>query len=145
LSKRPVGIVIVGVFLLAGTLIAILTGISLTHSGTFLDAMWKLNPKALEQFSFLGKLAGYLLLGISVITALAGFGILRGRKWGWWIAVAIFGVNGAGDAVNVFVGEPLKGLAGLLIAGCFLLYMIRPATRAYFATPVSYEDAGPSH
>ena len=137
MPKRPVGIVIVGVFLLAGTLIAIVTGISLAHPGTALDAIWNLNRKAYDQFSFLGKLAGYLLLGIAAITALAGSGILNGRKWGWWIAVAIFGINSAGDAVNIFAGEPLKGLAGVVIAGCFLFYLLRPATRAYFANPAS--------
>jgi hypothetical protein len=137
LRKRPVGVLIVGIFLLAGTVIAILTGISLARPGTSLDAMWNLNRAAYLQFAFLGKLAGYLLPGIAVITALTGYGLLKGRKWAWWMAIAIFAVNGAGDAINIFLGEPLKGIAGLVIAGCFLLYLFRPATKAFFANSIA--------
>jgi len=137
LPKRPVGIFIVGIFLLAGTAIAIVTGASLARPGTFLDEIWNLNRTAYAQFAFLGKVAGYLLLGIAAITAFAGYGLLKCRKWAWWMAVTIFAVNGAGDAVNIFVGEPLKGIAGLAIAGCFLVYLFRPATTAYFANSTS--------
>ena len=132
LRKRPLGILMVGIFLLVGTVIAIVTGISFSHPGTFLDALWNLNRTAYLQFAILGKLAGYLLLGIAAVTALACYGLLKGRTWGWWMAVAIFAVNGAGDAVNIFAGEPRKGIAGLLIAGCFLLYLFRPVTKAFF-------------
>jgi uncharacterized membrane protein (DUF2068 family) len=124
---------IVGVFLLAGTVVAIVTGVSLAHPGTFLDRIWNLNRAAYVQFTFLGTLAGYMLLGIAVITGLAGYGLLKVRKWAWWTAASIFAMNGAGDAVNIFIGEPLKGIAGLIIAGCFLLYLFRPSTKAYFA------------
>ena len=133
MRKRPVGVLIVAIFSLAGAVVAILTGISIIWPGTFLDAMWNLNRTAHQQFAVLGKLAGYLLLGIAVIIATTGYGLLKGFKWGWWLAVATFAVNGAGDAVNIFIGEPLKGIAGLLIAGCFLLYLLRPATKAFFA------------
>jgi hypothetical protein len=137
LRKRPVGVLIVGIFLLAGTVIAILTGISLAHPGTFLDAVWNLNRTAYLQFALLGKLAGYVLLGIAVITALTGYGLLKGRMWAWWVAVAIFVMNGAGDAINIFVGEPLKGIVGLAVASCFSLYLFRPATKMFFAKSAS--------
>jgi hypothetical protein len=143
LPKRPVGVLIVSIFLLAGTVIAIVTGVSLAHSGTFLDPIWNLNRTAYVQFAFLGKLAGYLLLGIAVITGSAGYGLLKARKWAWWMAVSIFAVNGAGDAVNIFIGEPLKGIVGLAIAGCFLFYLLRPATKAFFATSAVAAQVSP--
>lgn len=134
MRKRPVGVLIVGIFALAGTVVAILTGILIIHPGTFLDAMWNLNRAAHQQFAVLGKLAGYLLLGIAVILASTGYGLLKGFKWAWWLAVATFAVNGVGDAINIFIGEPLKGIAGLLVAGVFLLVLFRPATKAFFAS-----------
>jgi hypothetical protein len=145
LPKRPVGILIVGIFLLAGTVIAIVTGVSLAHPGTFLDPIWNLNRIAYVQFAFLGKLAGYLLLGIALITGLAGYGLPKARKWAWWMAVSIFAVNGAGDAVNIFIGESLKGIVGLVIAGCFLFYMFRPATKAFFANSATAAQVSPVH
>ena len=141
MRKRPVGVLIVGIFLLSGTVIAILTGISLSHPGTFLDAMWNLNRTAYLQFAFLGRLAGYLLLAIAAITAFAGYGLLQGRAWAWRMAVAIFAVNGAGDAINIFLGEPLKGIVGLAIAGCFLFYLFRPAAKTFFANSTAARHA----
>ncbi len=137
LRKRPVGVSIVVIFALAGTVVAILTGISIICPGTFLDAMWNLNRAAHQQFAFLGKLAGYLLIGIAVIMAATGYGLLKGFKWAWWLAIATFAVNCAGDATNIFIGEPLKGIAGLVVAGTFLFVLFRPATKAFFA----YSDA----
>jgi hypothetical protein len=134
LHKRPTGVLIVAIFALAGSVVAVLTGISIIRPGTFLDAMWNLNRAAHQQFAYLGKLAGYLLLGIAVIMSITGYGLLKGFRWAWWMAVATFAVNGAGDAVNIFIGEPLKGIAGLIVAGSFLLYLFRPSTKAYFAT-----------
>jgi hypothetical protein len=132
LPKRPVAVLIVGIFALAGTAVAIFTGISIVWPGTFLDAMWNLNRSAQQQFAVLGKLAGYLLLAIAPIIATTGYGVLKGFKWAWWMAVTIFAVNGAGDAINIFIGEPLKGIAGLLVAGVFLFLMLRPETKAFF-------------
>ncbi len=133
MPRRPVGVLIVGSFLLVGTVVAVLIGISIIRPGTSLDAIWNLNRAAHHRFAFLGKLAGYLLLGIAAITATAGYGLLKGFKWAWWMAVAIFAVNGAGDAINMIIGEPLKGSAGLLVAGIFLFFMFRPAAKAFFA------------
>jgi hypothetical protein len=31
---------------------------------------------------------------LAIITLFAGFGILKGKKWAWWIAVFIFAANG---------------------------------------------------
>ncbi len=133
MRKRPTGILVIGVFLLVGTAIAVVVGASLVWPGTFLDAMWNLNRKAYEQFAFLGRVAGLLLFVIAILTAVAGTNLLKGRKLGWWMAVSIFALNGAGDLVNCFVmGEILKGLVGLVIASGFLLYLFRPATRKYF-------------
>jgi hypothetical protein len=112
---------------------AIVVGISLVWPGTFLDAMWNLNRKAYEQFAFLGRVAGLLLFVVAMLTAVAGTNLLKGGKLGWWMAVFIFALNGAGDLVNCFImGEILKGFVGLVIASGFLLYLFRPATRKYF-------------
>ena len=71
----------------------------------------------------------------------AAAGIQRRRKWGWWLAVLLFSVNGLGDAISVFVtGKVLQGGSGVVIAGLFVSYLMRPAVRREFgdrSSPVS--------
>jgi hypothetical protein len=65
-----------------------------------------------------------------------GFGQLwlrvRQRKWGWWLAVAIFAVNGLSDAGQMALGQYIEGGIGVIVAGAILLYLYRPKTKAAF-------------
>lgn len=72
------------------------------------------------------------MLAAGIATCTAGVGLIRRRIWGLWLALAIFSVNAVGDTINIFIGEPLKGLGGLLIAGGFLFYLLRPTFRSHF-------------
>jgi pyruvate carboxylase len=59
-------------------------------------------------------------------TAAAGFGLLRGRRWAWWLAIGLFGANGIGDLVSMAIsGDRLRSTAGALIAGAFVFLLVR--------------------
>jgi hypothetical protein len=62
MGRRTVSISVIGVFLLAATLIAALVGTSLLFPGTFLDRIWELNKPAYEAFEALGRISGVVLL-----------------------------------------------------------------------------------
>ena len=64
-----------------------------------------------------------LLLVAGLIAA--GVGLLQGRRWGWYLAVAVVGVS----ALFALLGG---NLLGLLIDALILFLLTRPATRAKF-------------
>jgi hypothetical protein len=79
----------IGIFLLLGTVMALLAGSTLVWRGTFLDRMWTLNPRAYDELAPMGKPVGLLFLSLAVALALAAIGWLKRRRWGWWLAVAV--------------------------------------------------------
>jgi uncharacterized membrane protein (UPF0136 family) len=131
-SNRPIGVFVVSLFLFAGTGIAAVTGFSLLWPGTFVDRLWTLNPAAYAEFASLGRVSGILLLVLGAATTIAGVSMLKGRRWGWMLAVVLFAINATGNAVRLFGSERLKNGVGLLIVGGFLFYLTRPETRNYF-------------
>jgi hypothetical protein len=61
-----------------------------------------------------------------MVTATTGWGLLRGRRWAWWIAVAVFAINGCGDLLTLIVRrDVVKGGSGVLIASVFLFLLMR--------------------
>jgi len=131
-SHKPPGWLAIGIFLLWGAAMATLAGITLTLPGTILDRVWVLNPRGHEGLLALGRWAGMLFFPLGIALALAGFGWLKRRRWGWILAVAIIGINASADAVRLFSGALLEGLVGVVLAGALLIYLLSPSMRAYF-------------
>src|SRR6266550_1920084 len=94
------GVLAISVILLVSTAIALITGVSLAFPGTFLDRIWALNRGAYIEFVTLGRPAGISLMILGLICAIAAAGLLKRRKWAWWLAVGLFVVNVAGDAAR---------------------------------------------
>ena len=126
------GLKAVGIFLIFGAVVASLAGMSLAWPGTFLDRMWRLNPRAYRGLVPLGRIAGipFLLLGSTL--AVASIGWLRLRIWGWWMAVAIIATQVLGNVVNIFLGHFVEGGVGVAIAGALLLYLVRGDVKRAF-------------
>jgi hypothetical protein len=135
----PAGILILSIILFLATSIALIIAISLLIPGTILDVLWNLNPSVHVGFTAMGKILGIFLIILGIITLFAGFGILKGKKWAWWIAVFIFAANGLGDIVRISAGgyeDILGGLVGILIAAGVLFYLTRPYVKDFFKKPV---------
>ncbi|HZF13816.1 MAG TPA: hypothetical protein VFE33_33910 [Thermoanaerobaculia bacterium] len=104
---RPSGITALSIFFAAGTVISLTCAVALLFPGSFLEPMWRLNPRARDAFGGIGTWVVVLMLTVSVACALASRGLWRGRPWGYRLAVGILVVNLLGDVTNVILGtEP---------------------------------------
>lgn len=74
---------------------------------------------------------GIFLFVIGLIALSAGWGLLKGLKWAWWITVAIFVINGIGDVARLVLGS-FEGIVGVVIVLIFLFYLTRPGVKAFF-------------
>ena len=138
IHHKPLGVLAIAVVLLASTTIALITGVSLVFPGSFLDRIWALNRGAYIEFVTLGRPAGILLVILGFICAIAAAGLLKRRRWAWWLAVGLFVVNVAGDAARIFTGEPVKGAFGAAIAAGLVIYLSRSRVREYFGVRSSH-------
>jgi hypothetical protein len=109
---RPGGITALSAFFLFGACMSFITAASLSFPGSFLEPMWRLNPRAHEAFTGMGALAVVLMCAVSVACAAASLGLWRGARWGYRTAFILLAINLLGDIVNVLTGTEPRALAG---------------------------------
>jgi hypothetical protein len=129
---RPRGITALSVFFAAGFLIALTSTVSLLFPESFLEPMWRLNPRARTAFSSMGVWAPVLLITVSIACGIAAFGLWRGRRWGYRVATGLLVVNLIGDVANVVLGTEPRAIVGIPIVALLLFYLSRPGVRRYF-------------
>jgi len=131
--KRPVAVSVVAGFLAVATVIAVVVAASLLFPGTLLDRMWALNRPAQVAFEGLGRLGGVLMVFVGLATSTAAWGLLRGRRWAWGMALVVFALNGMGDLVSVALGKDgMRAGLGVLIAGVFFSLLLGKSVRRFF-------------
>lgn len=130
--SRPAGIAALSVFFGFGAAMAGIAAGSLFFPGSFLEPMWKLNPRARTAFEGMGIGAPLLLAVVSLACALACAGLWRRRRWGYWMAVAVLGFNLAGDLVNTVAGIEPRAAIGIPITAALLLYLSSRRARGWF-------------
>ena len=130
--RKPFGIFLIAIFFAVASCILLSVGMALLLPGSNLEAIWVLYParrSLLMPFrTWLGP--GFLTLAIGMLVASTG--CFRHRKWGWWLAVGIFLVNGISDAGQILLGHRLEGGIGVAVAGAILLYLSQPNVRTTF-------------
>ncbi|SRR5713101_219034 len=133
MEQRPKTVLIVAAFLFAATAIAAVVATSLLFPNKFLDQLWDLNKAGAAAFRALGKISGVLLLMLGVGIFAAGLGLLRGKRWAWWFAIALFAIDGCGDIVSFFItGDALRSASGVVISSVFLCCLAQRHVRRYF-------------
>ena len=67
------------------------------------------------------------MVGLVLVAGLiaAGVGLLRGRRWGWYLAIVVVGLSAVLDLLQA-------NLLGILIDALIIFLLTRPATRAKF-------------
>jgi len=139
MQKTPPALLAVAVALFFATTMSCLAGISLLFPNPVLSRIWELNRPAYVAFAPWGELVGALLLALGLFCAAATLGLLQRKRWAWWAAVILFGINGLGDLLTLLSGrDVVKGGAGVLAASLFLFGLMIPATRWHF----DVRDAG---
>jgi ABC-type branched-subunit amino acid transport system permease subunit len=131
-TDRPAGITALGIFFLAGAVIAAVSCLSLSSPGGPLEPMWRLNPRARVAFSGLGLWAAALLAVVSAACAAAGVGLFRGRRWGHRLAIGLLVFNLLGDVLNTVLGTEPRAAIGIPIAGALVVYLWTVRVRKYF-------------
>lgn len=132
MKVRPLGLFLIAIFFTLATCILVGVGLALLFPGTEVEAIWRLYPARrvllMPYRDWLGP--GFLTLAFAM--AFASIGCFWRRVWGWGLAVAIFALNGIGDAVQLAAGHFVEGGVGVLAAGAILFYLFRPNTRQAF-------------
>jgi hypothetical protein len=131
-SSNRKSISAVGVFLLFGSIVASLSGISLLWPGTALDRMWQLNPSAYAELAPVAKLAGSGFLALGVTLGIAGAGWFGRKLWAWRLVLAVFAIQLVGDFSNFFRGRILGAVVGVSIAAMLLFFISRESVRRAF-------------
>jgi hypothetical protein len=128
--KQPFGIFLIAIFFALATCILVGVGTALLFPGSAVEAVWRLYPerRALLMPYRHWLAPGFLMLAVAM--ASASIGCFRLRKWGWWLAVAIFAVNGLGDLMQLVLGHFVEGGIGVAAAGLILFYLSRRKVRA---------------
>ena len=133
IARRPWGVFLIAIFFAIATCILVGAGMALLFPGSIMEAVWKTYPARrvllMPYREWLGP--GFLTLAIAMVSA--SIGCFRQRKWGWWLAVSIFTVNGLSDAGQIVLGHNVEGGIGVAAAGAILFYLSRPKVRAAFA------------
>jgi hypothetical protein len=131
--KRPLGIAALIAFFWFGMAMSGISFLSLLFPGSFLEPMWRLNPRAREGFAEIGLWAVPLMLWVSIACASAAIGLARRRLWGHRLAIAIITINMLGDLGNAVLLHDLRTLIGVPIALVIIWYLLRRDVRPYFA------------
>src|SRR5207302_8592537 len=92
------------------------------------DAIWRINPRGHEGLSAMGLSAIALMTVVSAACAWSAFGLWRGKRSAYWLAIAMLAINAVCDIAS---GDP-RTLIGLTIAALLLLYMTTRRVRAFF-------------
>ena len=129
---RPFGITALSIFFLFGAVISFTVFVSLIFPGTFLEPMWRLNPRAREAFMNVGAWAIVLMFAVCLSCALAAAGLWRGARWGYRMALALLVINLLGDIANVVVGTEPGAVVGVPIVIVILTYLTSQRVRRFF-------------
>ena len=121
---HPRAVAALSIFFAAGATISLIAGISLLLPNSFLEPIWRLNPRAYANLARLGLWAVLLLSTVSMLCAAAAIGLWRGSRWGYWLAVGLILTNLLGNVINVVLGTEPRAIVGVPIAAALLAYLI---------------------
>ena len=131
-SSRPWTVTALSVFFALGATISGLSFIALMFPGGLLEPMWRLNPRAREQFAWMGGWAMLLMAVVSVLCASTARGLWRGSRFGFVLGVTMLLVSLLGDLANAVLGIEPRAWVGVPIAALLLVVLATRRSRAFF-------------
>ena len=138
-KTRPIGINALSIFFVFGAVMSFTAFVSLLFPGSFLEPMWRLNPRAREGFTSIGAWAVVLMCAVCLACALAATGLWRGARWGYLLAVALLLINLLGDIANVVTGTEPGALIGIPVVLAIIAFLISRRVRVFFASHADVE------
>jgi len=132
-APRPIGLTALSIFFLFGACASFLSFVSLFWPGSFLEPMWRLNPRARVAFGGMGMWAVVLMGAVCAACVTAAVGLWRGARWGYRLAFALLAINLLGDITNAVTGTEPRAALGIPIALALLAYLLSRRVRRFFA------------
>ena len=125
--SRPTGVAILAILELIGGVIGLLLGILLIGVG---------GSGILSSFGFglvsgIVAAVGGIIVVVSVLVLILGWGMWTGKSWAWTIAVILY-ILGVLSGIGSLAVGALTGVVGLVISILILWYLWRPHVRAFF-------------
>ena len=114
-SRRPFVVSLLIILFVIGTIASLISVISLSSPGSFLEVVWRINPGAREGFGRLGSWSVVLMLSVCLACLLAAIGLWRDLRWGYWLAIAMLCINLIGSIISVVAGTEPRALVGIPI------------------------------
>jgi hypothetical protein len=130
--RRTIGITALSAFFAFGCIIALSTIIALLTPGGPLEPMWRLNPRARQEFGRLGGWALVIMFSVAGACGLASIGLWRIQRYGYVLALVLLVVNLVGDFVNVLLGTEPRAAVGIPIAAAIVAYLLSLRVRRRF-------------
>jgi len=130
--REPIGLTLIGIFLVLSTCILVASTITLLLPGTWLDMIWVVKREAYAGMLPYRHWAGAGFLALGVLMACASVGWWQRRRWAWRLVLVIFAVNMAGDAARLFKGEVWEGAFGIVMVLLLFLHVRSARVRSFF-------------
>jgi len=133
MENRPKGITITAIIFFFLAILSLIIGISIIIPNTPLDVLWTLKNSFPPGFksTATGIAFGYFLVILGLIVLYTGWGLLKCRKWAWWVAVILLTANGIAGLISLALGN-FEEIIGILIVGGFLFYLTRSRVKRFF-------------
>jgi hypothetical protein len=128
-AKTPA---VLGLFFVFAAAMCTLAGLSLLTAGGPLDAIWRWKPDEHRQLLAFGPSIGAGFLALTLVMAAASHGAFARRRWGLWLAIAIFAINGVADATRIPFGAAWEGAIGVGASIVILWWLTRASVRQAF-------------
>jgi hypothetical protein len=130
--RRPWTVTGLSLFFAFGTAMSFLSFVALLFPGSFLEPMWRLNPRARENFAVMGLWAPLLMLVVSIACASAAFGLWRRKRFGYVLGLVMLTVSLIGDLANAVLGIEPRAWIGVPVAALLIGVLATGRARAYF-------------
>ncbi len=131
-APKPKGVLLIAVFFALSICVLVSVGTALWLPGSFMEVVWKLYPaRRAEMMPYRALMVpGFFALATAML--FTSIGLLRFRRWGWWLAVTLFVTNGLIDFSQIFMGRVLEGAIGVPVACAIIYYLTWPSIRSSF-------------
>lgn len=133
--RRPAIVTGLSVFFTLGAAVSGLSLLALLWPGGLLEPVWRLNPRARDQFATMGGRGPVLLAVVCVQCAAAAVGTFKGARFGFVLALTLLVVSLFGDLFNALSGLEPRAWLGVPVALLLLAALASRRSRAYFERP----------
>jgi hypothetical protein len=132
---RPRSVTALSAFFVFGLTMSALSFVALLVPGGFLEPMWRINPRAREQFAVMGVWGPVLMAAVAVACASTAYGLWKGRRFGLILGRAMLAFSLLGDLGNAVFGSEPRAWVGVPIAAALLFLLSTHRVKTFFAHP----------